>query len=232
MQASNKNHGKRRFSVRGDRSRHGAKGRPWAGKPSVLANQNVKRRNKKVVFKGGGVNDTRARLKGASSWMPESQGGEWRSRFLEGGFFLAAGLSNVVKNGVDHLTGWVKGGREAVENVSIPPLKFGQGDERESHDVDRVEPEMADACESENHYEEWSANPSEVVAEAGMELHDRLEDCIQPSDVTDVDPLRDNIEWHKMHSQEEEEFGLGADELEDQAGALRNMFSNRNVNEG
>jgi hypothetical protein len=222
MLDSNRNNPKRKYSVRCDQGRRGVQGRRWAGKASVLDNQKVQKRKKASWGATGPVSEDKASLRGAANWGTEDHSGEWRSRFLEGGFFLAAGLSNVVKNGVDHLVGWVKGGCEAVENVSIPPLGLGLSDDIESLTSDRVEPDLESGYD-EAQGADWLLNHEETQIDDSLTSPDDA--MLSP----DHDILRDNIEWSKMHSQDQEESGLEEDELYDQAGALRSMFSNRNT---
>lgn len=226
MLVSGKNYPKKKLPTRRDDGRRNVKGRRWAGKPSILENQNVSRRHKKNVWSDRLNQNASARDKQAADWGLDDQSGEWRTRFLEGGFILASGLSNVVRNGMDYLSDWVKGGRETEEQVAIPPLEFGQEGQERVFLPERVEPEV------ESEYNEgvevtWPSGRSDVVltqevcGEYDREIPSDAERAVSPPD-----QLRDNIEWNKINAQDQEELGLGPDELEDQAGALRSMFSN------
>jgi hypothetical protein len=228
MSVSNKSYSKRRQSVRRDRSRRSLKGRPWVGKPSILENQTVHRRNKKAAWRTDPVSDGFSNLKNAATgWGADDHGGEWRSRFLEGGFFIAAGLSDVIKNGMDHLLCLVKGGREAVESVNIPPLGSILPDKNEPLYPDRVEPDLEPGYDEERN-SEWLLNSEEIPVDEDLASQSELQQFSEEPLMPDSKELRESFEWSKMDSQDQEEFGLGDEELEDQAGALRSMFSNRN----
>jgi hypothetical protein len=227
MLVSNKNQSNRKMSARRDRNNRGVKGRQWGGKPSILDNQNVSRRNKKSSWGAKSLSNNQAGGRIDPGWGGDPHGGEWRTRFLEGSFVIAAGISNVVKNGVDQLTDWVKGGRQAVENVSIPPLKFAQPDQNDSLSPDRVEPEMEPGYDGGG-VEVWQQDPGEDQIDENLMLPEDFQPLSDQKPVTASDLLRDNFEWSKMDSQDQEELGLDEEELVDQAGALRSMFSNRN----
>ncbi|MBF0455007.1 MAG: hypothetical protein HQL72_09380 [Magnetococcales bacterium] len=212
-------------------SQRGNKGRRWAGKPSILEHQNVSRRIRKPTWNSRAVPDEISQNRGAMGWEHDPQGGEWRARFLEGGFFIAAGLSSVVKNGMDHLFGLVKEGREVIENAAIPPLRVGFSEKNETLSQDRVEPALEagyDAGYDEGMQVDWLTEPEEELpsGESQLALAD-LPPFSSEQSLPESDILRHSIEWSKMDSQDQEEFGLDEGELEDQAGRLRSMFSNR-----
>ncbi|MBF0382875.1 MAG: hypothetical protein HQL69_17780 [Magnetococcales bacterium] len=223
MFVSIKNHSKRK------RNRLENRGRSWAGKPSILKNQQVNRRNKKAVWSGAKAAEPKSNLRSGDSWGTQSYGGEWRTRFLEGGFVVASGLSNMIKSGIDNIFNWFQGGRQAVENAVSQPLRSNFFDDGGDISADRVEPEL---------------DPGYDVTQSGYWQQDLEETHIVESHVTPGEflPLaneqqaassanfRDSIEWNKMDSQDQEESGLDQGELEDQAGALRSMFSNHNSN--
>ena len=226
MLVSNMNNSKRKPSARRVQTRRGIKGRHWAGKPSILENQNVSRRTRKTPLVVDAPQKEHTHIGNTNGWGTEYQSGEWRDRFLEGGFFLAAGLSSVVKNGVDHVVSWVKGGREAVESVAIPQIKFGLPDKNESLSPDRVEPELEPGYD-EGQNGEWlldseKIQPDQIAADLAQ-----LQQLPDEPSIPAAELIRDSFEWSKMDSQDQEEFGLGEEELDDQAGALRSLFSNR-----
>ena len=212
--------------MRRSQSQRGLKGRRWDGKPSILDNQHVNRRKKKPIWMSNPLPEKkRQNVEYVPGLGSEAYSGEWRARLLDGGFFLAAGLSNVVKNGVDHLVSWVRGGREVVENVQIPQIKldFLAGEESNQHD--RVEPELEPRYDTDENAE-WLLE----IAASHENSQESPVDMVQEPDakpVTVSDLLRNNFEWSKMDSQDQEEVGLEDEILEDQAGALRSMFSNR-----
>jgi hypothetical protein len=220
MLVSNKNQSKRK------RTRLGNRGRSWAGKPSILENQQVQRRNKKAPWGGNKVSEPKPHLRSGGNWGMESHGGEWRTRFLEGGFVVASGLSNVIKNGVDHLFNWVKGGQEVVENIVSQPLKSNFFDESGDISADRVEPELEPGYDMDQN-NDWLQKSEETQIGVSQVTPGEFLPFANEQQGANSN-TRDDIEWSKMDSQDQEEFGLDQGELEDQAGALRSMFSNRN----
>jgi hypothetical protein len=226
MLDSNKSYSKRKQPQRRDQLKRAVKGRRWAGKASILENQNVHRRNKKTGWSPIATQKEQANSRVDAGWGGESQSGEWRARFLEGGFIIAAGLSDVVKNGMDHLLGLMRGGRDAVENVSIPPINFKLSNENDSLASDRVEPELEPGYD-EGQNGEWlldseKIQPDQIAADLAQ-----LQQLPDEPSIPAAELIRDSFEWSKMDSQDQEEFGLGEEELDDQAGALRSLFSNR-----
>jgi hypothetical protein len=216
----NKNRSKRK------RGQLSSKGRQWAGKPSILENQHVQRRNKKNGWKGGSHTEHQSSLRNASNWGSEPKGGEWRTRFLEGGFVIAAGLSDVIKNGVGYLFSLVGGDQREIDDATNMPGKINLFDENGSISSDRVEPEVEPGYDTDQNGE-WLRNSAETQTDISLVSPGEFLPLSVEQPLSNSDLLWDNIESSKMNSQDQQEVGLGDDELEDQAGALRSMFLNR-----
>ncbi|MBF0357391.1 MAG: hypothetical protein HQL70_02215 [Magnetococcales bacterium] len=222
MLVSNKQRSKRK------QSKLNSRGRQWAGKPSILENQHVQRRNKKSGWSGGSHTEFKSGMRSASSWGSEPKGGEWRTRFLEGGFVIAAGLSDVIKNGVGYLFSLVGVGQRGDDDSVVMPGKINLFDENGSILSDRVEPELEPGYDTDQN-REWLQSSAEAQTDTTLVSPGEFLPLSVEQPLSNSDLLWDNIEWSKMNSQDQQEIGLGEDELEDQAGALRSMFSNRDT---
>ncbi|MBF0447234.1 MAG: hypothetical protein HQL67_03440 [Magnetococcales bacterium] len=233
MLISNKNYPKRKQANRGAQAQRGLRGRPWAGKPSILENQNVCRRDRKSTLAANPSVQNRPRQAKPDQWGGvDPNNSEWRTRFLEGGFVIAAGLSDLVRNTMTHMVELVRGGREVIENVSQAQSKMSPSEKNGLFSSSRVEPDLG-AGFLEPQSSEWStALESGEYSDFSSMNRGFTGFGIDQPEFEELlpnhpDKIRHTIEWSKMDSQDQEEVGLEEDELYDQAGALRSMFSNR-----
>ncbi|MBF0128073.1 MAG: hypothetical protein HQM02_12800 [Magnetococcales bacterium] len=134
------------------------------------------------------------------------------SRLLEGGVVLAAGLSLIVKNGISNIAGWIREGREMVSG-SEAEMRY---EWRNAHG-EELEEGIWDGDEGQESSHRVHNPDLEHVA-APPEVDDPM---VLPSAST----LRVEKELNKVSLLDAEEDGLPTEELEDQAGALRAMFS-------
>ncbi|MBF0189950.1 MAG: hypothetical protein HQL99_02245 [Magnetococcales bacterium] len=130
-------------------------------------------------------------------------------RLFEEGVVIAAGLSLIVKNGISHIAGWIRDGRELVSG-------YGQSRPRP------WEREMVEESEEEIWRDEGQTPQGGGLRLIGRPLEDdfRTEESESLGDHTES-PLRHEVERNKIHSLDAEEEGLSEEQLEDQAGALR-----------
>lgn len=186
-------------------------GRRRPVKPSVLDNQRVQPRvRNKLVSKKTESNTPRlfSRRSGAA-YQYFARGA------LEKAFLLLAGLSIVIKSGLDFLVDLLLSGRELFVRMKSDDYTF---DEEEMPEGDRLEPEMDPELDL----------GADSVLEPNIDLGTYFENEKSEEDVnwdSRSEVPREDIERSKMTVLENEEEDLPDELLEDQAGALRSLFS-------
>ncbi|MBF0428170.1 MAG: hypothetical protein HQL94_04545 [Magnetococcales bacterium] len=178
--------------------------RTSGGRPSVLAQQKVERRVRKKTQESvceertPCVREVPRRRAVALSVHPLGM------RLLEGGVVLAAGISLIVKNGISHLAGWIRDGRERVS---------GSDEEKYASWEEDVGEESEEGI--------WEGGD---VERTGNGVTKSLRVAENLSMLPPL-PLREEVEFNKVQLLDAEEDGLPEEELDDQAGALRARLS-------
>lgn len=196
------------------------------GRPSVLSNQRVLRRSRKLS--DGRLETVRADRMQVAKEMTRRRFGAsshpFGVRLLEGGVFLAAGISLIVKNGIGHIAGWIRDGREMVSgsDAALGYAWAGEENEEGIWDGDDGKENSQYATESGWGSDHPESNASDSLV-AGSDLYNKEPDL--GFSLVPEASLREEVEIKKVNRLDAEEDGLPAEELDDQAGALRAMFS-------
>ncbi|MBF0165357.1 MAG: hypothetical protein HQM01_12815 [Magnetococcales bacterium] len=133
-------------------------------------------------------------------------------RLLEGGVVLAAGITSMFRDGMDHVVGWIRNGREMVVGMTRRRPRPWELEET----VEELE-------ESVWHRDEGGEHGGSVRL-IGRAEHDEPVEIA--SGATGLQsPLRPEVERTKVQRLDAEEEGLPDDHLEDQIGALRARLS-------
>ncbi len=191
------------------------------GRPSVLANQKVQKRSrlKKTELHVEGVRvDSYPTARELNKRRP-GNAHPLGVRLLEEGVVLAANLSLIIKNSITHIAGWMREGREVDQDIDANDMHYAwEGEEEREEgiwdgDVEEddipVEPLLVSHVESSA-----PRDGANFDTEPEIKLSMRSDS-----------PLRDEVELNKVNRLDAEEDGLPVEELDDQAGALRAMFS-------
>ncbi|MBF0147584.1 MAG: hypothetical protein HQL84_15670 [Magnetococcales bacterium] len=151
--------------------------RPWNIKPSILANQKVERRIRKVApALTAKQSDAIPVMRKQRSWQRIS-GKDLGLRALEGSVYLVAGLSMFARNSLESLIGMFRNSREAMNQFALlPQEEIGYADD------DRVEPEMLTEPGFTPSFD--TVDPRNIVEEQKMTFLQEEEFGL-PSDVLD-----------------------------------------------
>ncbi|MBF0271349.1 MAG: hypothetical protein HQL98_04605 [Magnetococcales bacterium] len=204
---------KRKQSVRGNGYDRSTERSERPGRPSILANQNIQpkkgNRLQEIHLAASRVERSQGRDAVRRRPVVTSPSQPIGVRLFEEGVVIAAGLSLIVKNGISHIAGWIRDGRELVS---------GYGQSR-SQPWDR---EMVEEPEEEI----WRDDAQTMQGGALRLIGRPAEDDSLPDESESLcdateSPLRQEVERNKVQSLDAEEQGLSEEQLEDQAGALR-----------
>ncbi|GAB0057778.1 hypothetical protein SIID45300_02110 [Candidatus Magnetaquicoccaceae bacterium FCR-1] len=193
-----------------------------AGRPSILDNQKIEPRQRvrlHEIRQEGARIEQRAQQQAARETQKRrsalaASAGEhpFGVRLLEGGIVLAAGITLMFRNGMDHVADWIRDGRDMMVGLT-----------RRRPRPWELEETLEEQEESVWHRDDGDEHGGSVRL-IGQTGHDPSLDAI--SETAGVQsPLRPEVERTKVQRLDAEEEGLPDDHLEDQIGALRARLS-------
>ncbi len=191
------------------------------GRPSILDNQKIERKSPgrlQNIQPETGRTERSTVMRESVRRRPTVATNPFGVRLLEEGVVLAAGLSLILKNGIGHIAGWIRDGREKVSGFGSGPRPWDH-EALDARPWDPEEPvEEGDEPIWRGEMETMDAMPVRMIGRAIPR------DSFQEEESDDASlesPLRQEVERNKVQKLDAEEDGLPDELLEDQAGALR-----------